>query len=239
MDLTPVLVAATAPTVPEQPRAVGAARDERLVGAVAGRAVSPADLRAAGRLRAQVYVDEKQWLPPSVLVDGCEVDADDARAVPLLIRAGDGAAIATCRVLRPGGVPLPVERLAGVTLDPARRAAECSRLAVAGPWRGGGSVLLALCRLVIRVADQIGTQDLWALIERPLLDRLQMLGFPFVGVSESVRAYRSDNVAAVMRMEDLPAAQARHQRQHGCAIADWFAAPYDNAVPAGRLCGVR
>jgi N-acyl-L-homoserine lactone synthetase len=213
--------------------------DARLIGATAGRAVTPEELRAAGELRARVYVEEKHWLPPSVLVEGCEVDADDARAVPLLVRAGDGTAIATFRVLRPEGVPLPVERYAGVTRDPERRAVECSRLAVDRSWRGGGAVLLALCRLVVSVSDELGAQDLWALLEPPLLRRLQMLGLPFVEVSGPVRAYDSDNVAAVMRREDLPAGLARHQRVHGCALADWFDVPYDGTVPAGPLCGVR
>jgi N-acyl-L-homoserine lactone synthetase len=238
-------VAAAVPLVPEPTAcrptggaAVGAGLDARLVGAVAGLACTPEDVRAAARLRGRVYVEEKRWLPAAVLVDGGELDADDARAVPLLVRAGDGTAIATFRVLRPAGAPLPVERLAGVTLDPGRRPVECSRLVVDPSWRGGGAVLLALCRLVVSVAQDLGAQDLWALVEQPFLARLQHLGFPFQARTGPVRAYDSDNVAAVMRLEDLPAGLRGHQRRHGCALADWFASPYDGAVRAGGLCGV-
>lgn len=236
----------TAPVVVQVPsqagptgRAPALAPQPRLLGAVAGRAVTPEDLRDAGRLRAHVYVDEKGWLSPSVLVDGCEVDADDARAIPLLVRTADGTAIATFRALLRDGAPLPVERHAGVSLDPSRRAVECSRLVVHPSWRGGGSVLLALCRLVVSVAEEIGAQDLWALIESPLLAKLHVLGFPFVPVADPVRAYHTDNVAAVMHLEDLPAGLARHQQRHGCALADWFSEPFDGTVRAGGLCGER
>ena len=176
---------------------------------------------ACARLRADVYVWERGWIPPTQLVDGLELDSDDVRSVHLLASRG-GAAVGTARLILPrAGRLLPVESMLGERLPCGHAGAEVSRLAVARHARGDSTVMMALCRGLCEAAVQHGVDDFYAIVEKPFHRYLIYLGFPFRPIGGSRWIYRSWNfpvrvevahvgaaVAAFFSQPDRPTSQA-------------------------------
>lgn len=163
------------------------------------------DRAACARLRADVYVWEKKWIPPTQLVDGLEVDGDDARSVHLLAsRRGEPAG--TARLILPGtGRPLPVESLLAEPLASGRSGGEVSRLAVARHARGDSAVMMVLVRGLYETAVEHDIDDFYALVEEPFHRHLMWLGFPFRPVGPTRWIYRSWNFPVRLEVARLAA----------------------------------
>jgi N-acyl-L-homoserine lactone synthetase len=156
---------------------------------------------------------ERKWIRPTQLVDGLEVDSDDARSVHLLASRG-GAPVGTARLILPrGGRPLPVESMLAEARPSGRSAAEVSRLAVARHVRGNSAVMMALCRGLCDSAGHHGIDDFYAIIEEPLHRHLIRLGFPFRPVGSSRWIYRSWNFPARLEVARAGAAVATFYSQ--------------------------
>jgi N-acyl-L-homoserine lactone synthetase len=180
-------------------RAAPYARRDRQRDVYCREVTSERELRECARLRAQVYVWERGWLPASRLHGGLERDDDDDRAIHLLA-SRNGEESGTARlILRCGGEPLPVESLLDGPLPPLSGAvAEISRLAVAPGARGDSAVLLHLCRGLHAVAVRQGIDDVYAIVEEELYWHLLSLRFPFRRAGAASWTYGSWNFPIVM-----------------------------------------
>jgi N-acyl-L-homoserine lactone synthetase len=163
---------------------------------------------ACARLRADVYVWERGWIPPAQLVHGMERDSDDVRSVHLLASRG-GAPVGTVRLILPrAGQPLPVESVLGERLPCGHAGAEVSRLAVARHARGDSTVMMALCRGLCEAAGRHGVDDFYAIVEKPFYRYLIYLGFPFRPIGASRWIYRSWNFPVRVEVAHVGAAVA-------------------------------
>lgn len=170
------------------------------------RARSKLERWVCARLRADVYVWEKKWIPRGQLVEGLEFDKDDARSVHLLARRG-GEPVGTARLILPRArEPLPVEAMLAEPLMTDRSGGEVSRLAVARHARGDSAVMMALARGLYEAAVEHGIEDFYALVEEPLHLHLVRLGFPFRPMGPTRWVYRSWNFPA--RVEAARVAEA-------------------------------
>jgi N-acyl-L-homoserine lactone synthetase len=168
---------------------------------------------ACARLRADVYVWERGWIPSTQLVDGLEVDNDDVRSVHLLASRG-GAPVGTARLILPRvGQPLPVESMLGERLACGHAGAEVSRLAVARHARGDSAVMMALCRGLYEAAVQHGVDDFYAIVENPFHRYLMYLGFPFRPIGATRWVYRSWNFPVRVEVARVGAAVAAFYSQ--------------------------
>lgn len=148
---------------------------------------------ACGRLRAHIYVRERGWIPSARLVDGLEVDSDDARSVHFLATRGTEAVGTVRLTLLRDGQPLPVEAMLAEPLASGRVAGEVSRLAVVRAGRGDSTVLMSLVRGLCDAAAERGIDDFYAIVEESLYRHLVGLGFPFRPVGPTRWVYRSWN----------------------------------------------
>jgi N-acyl-L-homoserine lactone synthetase len=171
-------------------------------------AAEGADRAACARLRADVYVRERAWLPETRLSDGLECDFDDARSVHLLATRGFQPVGTVRLILRADEHPLPCEALLDDPLPALRSAAEVSRLAVAHEARGDSEVLIALCAGLYSTAVRHGIDDLYAMVEKRLHRHLVWLGFPFRRVGKPQWIYESWNYVIAM---EVPLAKPRLQ----------------------------
>jgi len=155
---------------------------------------------ACARLRADVYVRERAWLPEDRVDDGLEADHDDARSVHLLATRGFEPVGTARLILRTAGHPLPSEALLDAPLPQGRSAAEVSRLAVARHARGDSEVLIALCAGLYSTAVRDRIDDLYAMVEKRLHRHLVWLGFPFRRVGRQHWIYESWNYVVAMEV---------------------------------------
>jgi N-acyl-L-homoserine lactone synthetase len=169
------------------------------------RARADIDLAACARLRADVYVWEKKWIPRSRLVEGLEFDEDDARSVHLLARYR-GEPVGTARLILPRDrQPLPVEAMLAEPLASGRSCGEISRLAVARHARGDSAVMMVLVRGLCETAVEHDIDDFYAMVEEPFHRYLMRLGFPFRPVGVSRWIYRSWNFPVRLEVAQLAA----------------------------------
>lgn len=166
------------------------------------------ELTACARLRADVYVWEKKWIPQSRLVEGLEFDEDDARSVHLLA-SRRGEPVGTARLILPrAGQPLPVEAMLAEQLTSGRAGGEVSRLAVARHARGDSAVMMVLVRGLYETAVEHDIDDFYALVEKPFHRHLMWLGFPFRPVGVSRWIYQSWNFPVRLEVARLAAPAA-------------------------------
>lgn len=197
---------------PRQPRrserrsALRTRHDERWPGEIdCRRASTDIDRAACARLRADVYVWEKKWIPESQLVEGLEFDEDDARSVHLLARYRDEP-VGTARLILPRTRrPLPVEAMLAESLAPGRSGGEISRLAVARHARGDSAVMMVLVRGLCETAAEHGIDDFYAMVEEPFHRYLMRLDFPFRPVGITRWIYRSWNFPVRLEVARLAA----------------------------------
>jgi N-acyl-L-homoserine lactone synthetase len=171
---------------------------------------------ACARLRADVYVWERKWIRPTQLVDGLEVDGDDARSVHLLA-SRDGELVGTARLILPRArQPLPVDSLLTEARPSGRSGGEVSRLAVARHARGDSAVMMVLVRGLYETAVEHGIDDFYAIIEEPFHRYLTRLGLPFRPIGASRWIYRSWNLPVRLEVARVGAAVAAFysQRDH-------------------------
>jgi len=161
---------------------------------------SRAERAACARLRADVYVRERGWVPEERVTNGSEADGDDPRSVHLLATRGFEPVGTVRLILREDGRPLPCEALLEEALPSGRAAAEVSRLAVARRARGDGAVLIALCGRLYSTAVDHGVEDLYAIVEKRLHRHLVGLGFPFRRVGPPRWIYESWNFPVMMEV---------------------------------------
>jgi N-acyl-L-homoserine lactone synthetase len=178
----------------ERRSALRTRRDERGPSEIScRRASTDIDRAACARLRADVYVWEKNWIPRSRVVEGLEFDGDDARSVHLLARR-HGEPVGTVRLILPrAGQPLPVEAMLAEPLTPGRSGGEVSRLAVARRARGDSAVMMVLVRGLYETAVEHDIDDFYAMVEEPFHRHLMWLGLPFRPVGLTRWVYRSWN----------------------------------------------
>jgi N-acyl-L-homoserine lactone synthetase len=166
------------------------------------------DRLACARLRADVYVWERRWVAAARLVDGLEVDGDDARSVHFLASCGREP-VGTVRLILPhDGQRLPVESMLADRDSSGRLGAEVSRLAVVRHARGDSTVLMALVRGLCATAAGREIDDFYAIVEERLHRHLVWLGFPFRPVGPSRWVYRSWNFPVQAEVAGVAAAVA-------------------------------
>lgn len=171
-----------------------------------GPVASAADRDAHGGIRHEVYVEEQGWLPAAQVP--IEFDALDQQATLVLARAADGRPVGSARVIHQGPLPLPVQLTPfNVELDPTRRAVEISRLAVRTEHRGDPDLLAAMFGCILQVVCDASADDVYALVEPPLLATAQAFGFPFLPLQEPLYHFGGmiQPVLLVMTAPALPA----------------------------------
>jgi N-acyl-L-homoserine lactone synthetase len=191
------------------------------------------DVELAGcqRLRARIYVDEKGWVPSERLVDGCEIDADDATSIHVGAFDGRAGLVGTFRII-PRLDRLPVERMFGVQIPAGLRTAELSRLAVL-PDHRDSVIFIALCRWLYRHSLETGLDELYAAVEEPFLHSLESMGFPLLPIGEPRYVYNSWNYPARCRRVDVLSALAAADQDRFFKLAPFFAAD-EVVLPASR-----
>jgi N-acyl-L-homoserine lactone synthetase len=142
------------------------------------------ELEAHERLRYDVYVNEKRWLPEGNGQHQRETDSLDAQSTKLICfdpqRNPAGVLRLIYRGFTRGDLPLPIEREPfGCVVDQSVTSVEVSRLAVAAPYRGVPPVLLGLFRLAVQEMITSSAQNCYAVVESELLAGLHRIGFPF------------------------------------------------------------
>ena len=146
------------------------------------RTLAADELADSYRLRGQIYVEEKAYLGPEVIFDGLERDQDDERSVHGGAFTGPGELIGTIRLILRRGMPLPVEDHFG--LSTRGTAGELSRLAVHPAYRTSLATI-GLSRWIYDICLEQCVTHLYAILERPLLRNLRIMGFPITVLGEA------------------------------------------------------
>lgn len=177
----------------------------RVVGAEL--AVDPNDEFECGRLRAQVYIEEKGWMGPEDAPEGVLRDRHDRHAIDFIIRDHQGDIAGTSRAVMPGRHALPVEETFGLVLEEGRAAAEPGRFVVVPKYRtsrsGSAEVTEALACSVARELIRRDIKDIYAELEGWLMERFRDMGFPFEQVSDYKEHIGPPTMAARCRVEEI------------------------------------
>lgn len=191
------------------------------VGLVANKGTiqMPDEYAAVLKLRANVYIDELQYLPEEARgPHGQEVDDDDIRSVQFAILEKNGfiepRAVGTGRLIikRDKDDKLPVERLYPEVFAnrPAEvGAVEGSRLIARHPDQFRQNLLgLASIRALDFWALENGVPYIYGMAEKPLLRYLSLNGFPYEQLSDfkEVEDY-GDTLNAAIRFEPRKVAE--------------------------------
>lgn len=178
---------------------------------------TPAELEACLRLRHQVYVEERGWLPPGR--GGLETDQYDPHSAHVLVRAKRcGTPVGTVRLVLPGphGFPLQSAVPAG-TLGPVPlwHAGEISRFALARqrpPLSAAANALLRLLLVQGVIALCRKNRLHWCVMamERPLLRLLRGSGIHCTAAGPEVD-YHGMRQPAYFRVRDMLARMATEQ----------------------------
>lgn len=163
-----------------------------------------ADRMAHGRLRYEVYVEEKQWVDPKNLPDTYERDDWDDQSTLVIAYDLIGDPVACLRVIHQGVLPLPVELSPfDVKVSVDRPCAEISRLIVRREHRGNELLLAGLFRQATQIISDSSIEDVYAIVERPLFVLLKYMGFPFVAMGDLVESYGGFNLPARGRLSEV------------------------------------
>ena len=150
---------------------------------------TPERLRAAYRLRHQVYCTERGYEPGQK--NALEMDCFDRHAGHVLLtRRSTGQVVGTVRIVAPGldpGGELPMQRLCPADLFeclPMDRTGEISRFAISKDLRGadrGDTVplRLGLMRGIVEMSASMGITHWCAVMEHSLLRLLRVSGIHF------------------------------------------------------------
>lgn len=172
------------------------------IGVVAmnGFELQPELYEAAGRLRANVYIDEKRFLPATARnADGTERDYDDNRSVHLVAVENQGLhlpprLIGTARMIlkRSPEDDLPVEHyypdcFAGDAAAPVRSAEVSRYIARHESKQVQALISLGLIRAAAAWLDQNVHRPAYAVVEAGLVRMFDKIGLPYTEVS----GYRS------------------------------------------------
>lgn len=154
----------------------------------------------AQRLRGHAILS-RGWAGPEDLIDGREVDADDARAVHLLAFRGE-TPVGTCRLLCPApGRPLALDGPSGETRLP-EDAAHLGRIVVIDPEpHAGRSVAAALIGRAWLEVRAHGSCRIAGLASAPMLRLLRRMGFTVRVVGPPVHWFGEDRVPMLFEPE--------------------------------------
>lgn len=197
------------------------------------RTLAPDELAESYRLRGQIYIDEKAYLGPEAIVNGGESDLYDERSVHggAFIESGD--LIGTFRMILRCGVPLPVENHFGLSVQGT--AAELSRLAVHPAYRTSLATI-GLCRWMYETALVQHVTHMYAILERPLLGNLQLLGFPFTAQGEAQQLMGTVNVPTLCVVNEVvPALAKTDAERQKPQLSSLFAAPFTGVLTSAEL----
>ena len=157
--------------------------------AMSGIIEKPIEYHASQRLRANVYIDELNWLPPSARNShGLEADEYDQRSVEFATIENNSPVrklVGTVRLIekRHEADQLPVEKLFPEVFDdkPAEiGAVEISRLIARHPEDlMQHYISLGLIRAIDLHAVKEGVPNSYAVVEKPLQRYLRMIGVPY------------------------------------------------------------
>lgn len=141
------------------------------------------------RLRYEVYCLEKRFLEAKDYPTGEEVDEYDLHSVHFLALEMDdgGKILGTLRLIKPSKDGFPAEHHFQLTrpIRHPEKTLELSRLIIAKESRHlSAHILMGLSREVYWYSKEHGVEDLYAILEDPLLRLLRRLGLPFVEVGE-------------------------------------------------------
>lgn len=185
----------------------------------------PEAFLSAGQLRAQVYVDELQFLPPSAkLDDGTEWDSDDSRSRHYGVlenRQGESPVIATMRAItkRHKKDLLPAERLFPEAFGTKRNpqapigAIEASRfISRHENKRIQSAAAISLIRAVVTQAYIHANEPIYAVVEQPLYQFFSRLGIPLEEITKfKPIPYYNNTENAVLRFHPGEIIRATHE----------------------------
>lgn len=150
---------------------------------------TPEQVRAAQRLRYEVYCLEKRWVDPDNCPGGLEIDAYDADAVHFLITDDGGVLLGTTRLLVGTRVELPAIEY----LDPRpygfgpTELVEASRMASHRASRSQSpTIFLAMGQAMYEWAVEHDFEAWMALADVPVFRLMQRVGMPIIAWGEPV-----------------------------------------------------
>ncbi|HEU4967229.1 MAG TPA: GNAT family N-acyltransferase [Candidatus Saccharimonadales bacterium] len=169
----------------------------------------PREYQAARRLRANVYIDEKHFLPEEARQrDGGESDVDDARSVHFAVIENRGNSelprvVGTSRLIlkRDGSDRLPVENLFPEAFGPSPApdsSAEVSRYIARHSERSKQkAVSLALIRAMTAWTLTETRQPVYSIVERPMVRLFDAIELPYEQISDPkmLPEYNTENMA--------------------------------------------
>lgn len=188
---------------------------------------------AAGRKRAEVYIDEMGFLgEESRGRDGVEHDADDARSTHLVVNDGGASGretnvVGLTRLIekRDADDLLPAERMFDIEPVP-KGSLEVSRfIARSGDLDFQHRVSLAMMRAIALKATEEGVPYIYAVVEEPLYRHFKAIGIPFRPVTDLqwVPEYRTENrVIRVVPAEVIPGIREKDSHRGSVTIAPFF-----------------
>jgi len=160
-----------------------------------------------GRLRADVYVDERSFLSPEALDNnGAEYDEYDDSADHFVALSDKGDVIGTIRIIhRPEGGKLPCEHIFNLDLKNSSR--EVSRIMVDSkvPRRRQSMVTMSLLRAAIKAAPE-DEDEAYAIIEPSMFRYLEsIVGVKLETLADPryIEEYNSVNEVVSMRPHDM------------------------------------
>lgn len=170
------------------------------------------ELEAARQLRAQVYIDEMEFLGADARdTDGGEHDMDDTRSIHFGVYANNTEErhlAGTARLIVKSGEEdlLPVENYFGIKAP--QGSVEASRLVVESNKRAKERELLvslSLMRMMIQTAADMEAPYVYAVVEEGLYKHFRKIGLPAEQLSDLVQldSYNSLNMAIRFKTDEV------------------------------------
>jgi len=177
------------------------------------------------RLRTRLYLDTGLITPSDIDPDaGVFVDVYDEHSVHLLAANDDGVDIGCLRMIEPGpGRTLPVTDLFGIDVLP--HAWEVSGGALEPKYRKS-LVMLGFYRALFWLAEEREYQNMYAIVEQPVLDNALNSGLPVEVVSEPRFVFNALNVVTLIRRSSMVAA-IESDSGDAPVFANYFRKPFD------------
>lgn len=162
------------------------------------------DIDTYHRLRTEQYLDAGLIAPDDVDPgSGLFVDQYDAHSIHLLAATDEGLDIGCWRMVESGpGRTLPVTDLFDVEVLP--RSYESSGSAIVPAYRKT-LVGLGFFRAMYEIAGDRGLDHAYGIVEPPYLAGARALGIPIDVLSEPRHVFNADNVAIVVKRDELTA----------------------------------
>jgi len=161
-----------------------------------------------GKLRAEVYVHERNFLSPDVLDEnGAEYDEYDENADHFVATSDEGDVIGTIRVVHRGqDNKLPCEKMFGTSF-PLGDPVEVSRVMVSSnvPKKFKSLVSISLLRAAIKVAPE-KEEKAYAIVEEPMYKYLNnIIGIKCQTIMgpHFIKEYNSENSLIVLHPHDM------------------------------------